>query len=124
MTHQDLEQRRRIWLALSELYLDTELDAHDFSHVARVSKSSGFSLAEARRIDAYEVAPLVGRNLWVPAGVWSGFDTSWLYQNCEINFNKRKSIVHRLKCFMVHVLLLRTRKRHWDQISMFWYQQG
>lgn len=71
----ELEIRRPIWIALSELYLDTE---PDWARVARICARSPFAIPELRRILFDEVHPVVHRNLWSTAGVWDGFDQDWL----------------------------------------------
>ena len=71
----ELEIRRPIWIALSELYLDTE---PDWARVAGICARSPFAIPELRRILFDEVHPVVYRNLWSTAGVWDGFDQDWL----------------------------------------------
>jgi hypothetical protein len=44
----DLARRQPVWLALSELYLDIELEAGDFQRLAGVFASSGFSWSDIR----------------------------------------------------------------------------
>jgi hypothetical protein len=80
MTPEALAQRKPVWLALAELYLDTELAEADFARLAAVVRAAGFSWAEAQRINVEEVAPVVISNLWSVAGAWAGFDEKWL---CE-----------------------------------------
>ena len=71
----ELEIRRPIWIALSELYLDTE---PDWARVAGICARSPYTISEIRRILFDEVHPVVYRNLWSTAGVWDGFDQDWL----------------------------------------------
>lgn len=76
----DLAQRRPVWLALSELFLDTDVGvllpslAHDLA-------ASTYSEAELERILREEVQPLLQWNLLSVAGVWDGFDPAWLEQS-------------------------------------------
>lgn len=72
---EELEIRRPIWIALSELYLDTE---PDWERVAGCCSHSPFAIAELQRILFDEVHPVVHLNLWATAGVWDGFDQDWL----------------------------------------------
>lgn len=65
-------------LALSELFLDTQLQEDDLRRLARTLAASGSSLSELERILWAEVAPVVGWNLFSVAGVWDGFDPVWL----------------------------------------------
>jgi len=63
-----------VWIALSELFLDTELDATALDHIVRVMAESPFTIDELRDIYYVEVAPVGGPNLRSGAGVWQGFD--------------------------------------------------
>lgn len=78
MTPEELAKRRPVWVALSELWLDTKLQESDLAYIASVLKQSGYSLAELRAIHFNEVAPVVSPNLQLVAGVWDGFDEEWL----------------------------------------------
>ncbi|MBC8082245.1 MAG: hypothetical protein H7Z21_03475 [Hymenobacter sp.] len=71
-------QRTPVWLALSELYLDTELLDADYKRIALVLREAGLNWAEAEAINTNEVAPVVIHNLLSVAGEWSGFDEEWL----------------------------------------------
>ena len=51
----NLEERRPIWIALSEFYLDTELDGSDFRRIAFTILDSPYSFDEVKRINKYEV---------------------------------------------------------------------
>ncbi|MCB1920525.1 MAG: hypothetical protein KDJ28_11170 [Candidatus Competibacteraceae bacterium] len=73
-----IAQRRPLWVALSALFLDTELTPADGARIAQVMTDSGLSLPELRAVYAREVAPVVSANLRMTAGVWSGFDEAWL----------------------------------------------
>lgn len=60
-----------VWEALSELFLDTEIDLEG---IAERLKESGFSLADIEHILKTEVAPVLGGNLFSVAGEWAFFD--------------------------------------------------
>ena len=77
-THKEIHRRRPVWIALSDLYLDTELQAGDYEHIRDVILASGYTLDEVERILRFEVGPVLGLNLLSVAGVWSGFDPDWL----------------------------------------------
>lgn len=64
--------------ALSELFLDTELDARDLARIAQVLTGTGLPTDELERIFTSELEPVLAANLSVPAGEWSGFDIDWL----------------------------------------------
>ena len=73
-----LAHRLPVWLALSELWLDTELDDGDIQRLAHVLAASGYSDAELSSIFLDELSPVVADNLLSVAGVWAGFDAAWL----------------------------------------------
>ncbi|MGB7328823.1 MAG: hypothetical protein WBD31_28350 [Rubripirellula sp.] len=74
----DLESRRPVWEAMSELYLDTELDADDLNRIGRILRSSPYNEAELDCIMFDEVFPVLIPNMWGVAGQWAGFDLDWL----------------------------------------------
>lgn len=77
--------RRPLWGALSELWLDTELDDADLDRIASVMDASGLSLDQLRSVYLHEVAPVVYRNLLSVAGASDGFDESWLAERIVVN---------------------------------------
>ncbi len=74
---EDLAQRRPVWLALSELFLDTDIETL-LPSLAHALAASAYSEAELERILRDEVQPLLQWNLLSVAGVWDGFDAEWL----------------------------------------------
>jgi hypothetical protein len=74
----EIEHRKPVWTALSDLWLDTELDESDLSYIVREMHDSGYSIEELREIYLYEVAPAVYWNLLIVAGEW-GFEDAWLH---------------------------------------------
>lgn len=69
----DIERRLPVWQALSELFLDTELQPYDHRQIAAQLRESGYSPDELRAILMNEVAPAFVPNLLSVAGEW----TSW-----------------------------------------------
>ncbi|MBF5041839.1 hypothetical protein FGE12_05510 [Aggregicoccus sp. 17bor-14] len=78
LADEELERRRPVWVAWSELFLDTQLDARDHARIAEVLGDSGYADGELLRILSDEVRPVVAANLLSMAGVWAGFDAAWL----------------------------------------------
>ena len=74
----DLEARRPVWSALSELFLDTSFTNADIDRIARTLAASPYSEAELNNILLWEVYPACHTNLYWIAGEWSGFDARWL----------------------------------------------
>lgn len=58
---------------MSDAFLDTELDAHNYRHMADVVQAQGFTIAEAEAIFRTEVAPAFAANLLSVAGQWEGW---------------------------------------------------
>lgn len=76
----DLPRRRIVWNALSELYLDTELDRSDHRRIAREIRRAGYTVDEADQVLFAELHGVLIWNLWIVAGEWAGFDEEWLEQ--------------------------------------------
>ncbi|WP_284283507.1 DUF7079 family protein [Portibacter lacus] len=77
----DLVKRKPIWIAISNLYLDTELQDYQHKNIAKIINESPYSLAEVQAIDKYEVFPILKTNLISVAGAWSGFKEDWLVKS-------------------------------------------
>lgn len=60
-----------IWHALSELFVDTELQHNDYVRIARALTASGLPAEELRRILGDEVGPAFVSNLMSVAGEWA-----------------------------------------------------
>ena len=74
---EDLEHRRPVWEALSELFLDTNTSLSRSWRVG-ILASSPYSLDELQEILVDEVYPVCRANLMSVAGEWAGFDQQWL----------------------------------------------
>jgi hypothetical protein len=74
----DVATRRPVWAALSELFLDGNLDSVDVNRIAKTLASSHYSLDELDQILLWEVYPACRSNLLSIAGEWAGFDPGWL----------------------------------------------
>ncbi|MNN09669.1 hypothetical protein D3C81_1225590 [compost metagenome] len=97
----DLAPRESVWLALSELWLDTELDDVSYDYIARTLATSGFPLPELEAIYRQEVVPSVYTNGLSVAGEWAGFNADWLFGECRRNQQKRASALHRCRCWLL-----------------------
>jgi hypothetical protein len=76
-TESDLVERRPLWEALSTLFLDTDISL-DRAYRVRVLAASRFTTAQLESILLDEVYPVCALNLVNVAGVWAGFDLTWL----------------------------------------------
>jgi hypothetical protein len=70
----DIERRLPVWMAMSEMFLDTELGPVDFVRISMGLRISGYRSSELRDMFFQEVAPVLGRNLLSVAGEWAGWD--------------------------------------------------
>jgi len=118
LTPEEIERRKPVWFALSELWLDTELSDSDLHHIATKMVDSGYSLNELRVICDSEIAPVVYKNLHTPVGVWSGFDESWLTQQILTQMNKPKRWQDALLDPIRHIFMLRTSESEWPLLVL------
>jgi len=88
--------RLKIWQALSELFLDTEVEDATFARIARVVLETGYSAQEVRNILWNEVFPVLEANLRSMAGEWAGWPDEWLLEHlcvCERPINRRRGAI-------------------------------
>lgn len=112
-TKDEIEERRPLWAALADLYLDTE---PEWERVACICAASRFTLAEIQRILFDEVHPLVHRNLCNIAGEWQGFNETWLVESIlargrQPRFSFRWLETRRYPWRELHPLILAERQR-------------
>ncbi|MBL1220894.1 hypothetical protein JET18_08600 [Chryseobacterium sp. L7] len=75
-----IKERTPVWIALSDFYLDTELQDSDFQYIAKTILESPYTFEEIKSINMYEVFPVLQSNLLQPAGEWAGFNEKWLIE--------------------------------------------
>lgn len=112
-----IDDRLPVWIALSEFYLDTELQEQDYDFIYRQLKDSGKSISELKEIDLYEVFPSLQANLNSVAGEWAGFNEQWLAKVCAENYRKRKNPFFRLMVLIRNKRYYWMRKAHWEVIE-------
>ena len=112
----NIEQRRPIWLALSEFYLDTELQDSDFRHIAFTILDSPYSLDEVKKINKYEVFPILQPNLLSPAGEWAGFDEDWLVEKI-LYLIEKKSKIGRVTTEVTYPMFKWMCKDYWKKLE-------
>ncbi|WP_292010546.1 hypothetical protein, partial [Chryseobacterium sp.] len=88
----NIEERKPIWIALSDFYLDTELQDSDFNYIANVFLNSSFTLEEIKHINKYEVFPVLQDNLLDAVGQWARFEEQWLIHTISIKLAKRNQL--------------------------------
>lgn len=92
---EDLEHRRPVWEALSELFLDTDTSIARSSR-AGILAASPYSIEELEEILVDEVYPVCRSNLFWIAGEWAGFDPGWLEESI---LRRLRSPFHRWRRF-------------------------
>jgi len=86
------ERRLKIWRALSELFLDTEINDVNFDYIAKTVVETGYTREEMHTILWSEVYPVLKNNLRSVAGVWSGWSDDWLLENIRVSSGKPSGI--------------------------------
>ena len=79
MTAEELELRKPVWVAMSDLFLDTDVRVH-FAFAALKLAESPFIVEQLTEIFTHELAPALGGNLISVAGEWAGFDSEWVVE--------------------------------------------
>jgi hypothetical protein len=102
-----IEERMSVWTAMSELFLDTELQEEDHLRIARVLAASTYSEEKLEEILRFEVTPALKGNLLCVAGEWAGFDEEWLRETIAPRLERRP-----LFRFGVHWIV----RDHWKEI--------
>lgn len=105
-----LESRRTVWAALSELFLDTELQRVDFLRLALALKNSGYDVSEFEFILRHEVAPVLGGNLFAVAGVWDAFDLDAI---------ERRYLAGKTSCSLGGRAALKVIREDWENLLKF-----
>jgi hypothetical protein len=113
----DIENRKQIWIALSEFYLDTQLTHEDFDRISTIFQSSGLHINDIKEIDLLEVFPLLQTNLVSATGSWAGFDEDWLVAECKRRYKRRNNVLHKLGCKFWNSLFYSMRRDYWEQIE-------
>jgi hypothetical protein len=73
LSEAEIGRRLPVWHALSDLFVDTELQPRDYRAIADALRNSGYSAAEFRAILEDEVTPAFMPNLLSVAGEWEGW---------------------------------------------------
>ncbi len=118
----NLEERKPIWIALSEFYLDTELQESDYERIVSKIIESPYSLDEIKEINKYEVFPILQYNFLTVAGEWAGFDEEWLIKNI-IDSLKRRNAIKKLGIESFYLIFKWMLKDHWRKVEMIYNQE-
>ena len=112
----EIERRKDVWLALSDLFLDTDVSL-SYEHIARVCGASEYSLQELKEILESEVAPVCAENLLSIAGEWAGFDEQWLVNSILENMHNKPSILRRVLKLLTNPSLKIYINSHWSKVA-------
>jgi len=112
----NIKDKTPIWIALSEFYLDTELDQTDFKIIAKAIHKSPFSLEEAKQINKYEVFPVLQLNRLIITGEWGGFDKEWLVNRITTSL-KRRNVFKRIIYLFYYWLFKWMNRRYWKSVE-------
>jgi hypothetical protein len=114
-----IEERKPIWMVLSEFYLDTEQSENNFIYLIKTFKKSPYSLEEIKQINKYEVYPILYQNLLSMYGIWNGFDEKWLVESITSRINK-KSYFRKLILEVIYYIFKGKNIVDWQKIDKFY----
>lgn len=117
----DLEKRKKVWLNLSESYLDVALSDKEYQLMAKQLRSSDLPLPELMAIDLLEVYPVLKFNLMNPAGAWTGFEEDWLFESCTAHYRPKPRKLDALR-MRWRLLFSAHRRDYWKKISRMMHQ--
>ena len=112
----NIEERKPIWIALSNFYLDTELQESDFRHIAFKIIESPYSFEKVKEINKYEIFPVLQANLMSVAGEWAGFDEKWLVNSIKESLAKRNT-VKKIGIESSYLTLKWMCKEYWEKLE-------
>ena len=86
---QDLQNRRPVWIACSDLFLDTELQEFQYIQIAQTCAQSPYSWEELDIIMFQELWPAFRMNLYSMTGEWAGWPPEFI-EDEVLRAQKRK----------------------------------
>lgn len=96
------DERTRLWSALSDAFVDNEVD---YNAIAR--QLAGFDRSTIKLVFFEEVAPVCYSNLQAPIPpIWTAFESSWLTETIESTQEARSTSTFRRlrdRAFMVYL---------------------
>jgi len=106
-----------IWIALSEFYLDTELNKTDLEKIAKVFTKSELTLDEIKEIDLFEVFPILQNNLSNIAGHWTGFEQKQLIEECSRFLNRKNIFLYKVMIRIRSLFSFSSRREYWEIVE-------
>ena len=98
-----------VWDALSEFFLDTELQPDAYERIAKILAASRYSEQDLTEILCYEVYPVCKLNMLCVAGEWAGFHPDWIKDNMTPRYDRRPFLKFG---FRQHWMFA----RHWNKV--------
>ena len=80
--------REQLWIAMSDLWLDQDLEEYQLQSIANVMRGSDLDEQELDDVFALELAPFLGANHLATIGVWDSFDQQWVCEQAQIRYTK------------------------------------
>ena len=112
----DADKKLKIWRALSDLFLDTEIDELTFNYIATTISENSASLSDVEEILWFEVYPVLESNLRSVAGVWEGWSDEWLLQNLPASV--------RPKAIQGKPTIIKEIRHYWQQVVKAYENQN
>nr|WP_256834596.1 hypothetical protein [Pseudomonas oleovorans] len=108
------EERIHLWSALSDVFVDTEVD---YGYIAR--QVAGFDRATVQAAFYQDVAPACYSNMLAPIPpIWTGFDSASLSATIEqTQAARQSSTLRRLRDRLFIAYLRRALKAEWAKIE-------
>jgi len=113
---EEIQTRRPVWLALSELFLDTDV-SYSYDYIVRECAQSSYSIEQLYSILKEEVAPVCFANLYGVAGEWSGFDEQWLVDNILKNIDRKNPLSKKIASVFHEIFFRSYVDDHWNEIE-------
>ncbi len=111
----NITERSQIWIALSDLYLDTELQEYTYHHIAKIIAESSYTFSQVRQIDKAEVFPVLYPNMISAIGVWDGFHNTWLIETIQKKI-AQKNFLNNISRSLTYLLFKKTFAADWEKI--------
>lgn len=108
-SEEQIRQRLPVWVALSDFFLDTELQEDDYERIAATLAASPYPEQELKDILCFEVYPVCKWNLRIVAGEWAGFGEEWVRERIAPRYGKRPL----LRLPLLHWWMIRD---HWEAV--------
>lgn len=115
------DERIRLWSALSDAFVDNEVD---YAAIAR--QLVGFDRSAVKTAFFEEVAPVCYSNLQAPIPpIWTAFDSTWLAETIDSTQEARRTSAFRRLRDQAFVIYLHYRlKEEWQCIELELDRQG